>query len=107
AVTGLDLVRWQILVAEGHALPLAQADVAFDGHAIEARLYAEDPANEFLPATGTVALWEPVAVPGVRYDAGVEAGSVVGVHYDPLLAKVIAHAPTRGEAIARLRRALA
>ena len=107
AITGLDLVRWQILVAQGERLPLAQADVAFTGHAIEARLYAEDPANDFLPATGSVMLWQPADVPGVRYDGGVEAGSAVGVHYDPLLAKVIAHAPTRGEAITRLRRALA
>jgi propionyl-CoA carboxylase alpha chain len=106
AVTGLDLVRWQILVAQGEPLPIAQADVALDGHAIEARLYAEDPANDFLPATGTVLVWEPAAIPGVRYDAGVQSGSVVGVHYDPLLAKVIAHAPTRAEAIERLRRAL-
>jgi acetyl/propionyl-CoA carboxylase alpha subunit len=106
-VTGLDLVGWQILLAEGERLPLAQGAVALHGHAIEARLYAEDPSNEFLPATGKVALWEPAAVPGVRYDGGVETGSDVGVHYDPLLAKVIAHAPTRGEAIARLRRALA
>jgi acetyl-CoA carboxylase biotin carboxylase subunit len=106
-VTGLDLVRWQILLAEGARLPLAQADVALRGHAIEARLYAEDPKSDFLPATGAVALWEPTSVPGVRYDAGVERGSVVGVHYDPLLAKVIAHGATRAEAITRLRRALA
>jgi acetyl/propionyl-CoA carboxylase alpha subunit len=107
AVTGLDLVRWQILLAQGAPLPLAQSEVALNGHAIEARLYAEDPAHDFLPATGSVALWEPSAVPGVRYDAGVEAGSEVGVHYDPLLAKIIAHAPTRREATQRLRRALA
>ncbi len=107
AVTGLDLVRWQILLAEGEPLPLAQSEVTLTGHAIEARLYAEDPGNDFLPATGMVTLWEPAAVPGVRYDAGVVAGSEVGVHYDPLLAKIIAHAPTRREATQRLRRALA
>jgi propionyl-CoA carboxylase alpha chain len=100
-------VRWQILVAQGERLPLTQAEVAFTGHALEARLYAEDPANDFLPATGSVTLWQPSDVPGVRYDGGVEAGSEVGVHYDPLLAKVIAHAATRNEAITRLRRALA
>jgi propionyl-CoA carboxylase alpha chain len=99
-------VRWQILLAEGERLPLRQADVALAGHAIEARLYAEDPANDFLPATGAVALWEPATIAGVRYDGGVERGSEVGVHYDPLLAKIIAHAPTRHEAIRRLRRAL-
>jgi acetyl-CoA carboxylase biotin carboxylase subunit len=107
AVTGLDLVRWQILLAQGEPLPLAQNQVALTGHAIEARLYAEDPNADFLPATGSVRLWEPAALAGLRYDSGVEAGSEIGVHYDPLLAKVIAHAPTRGEAIARLRRALA
>jgi propionyl-CoA carboxylase alpha chain len=106
AVTGLDLVRWQILLAEGERLPLRQADVALEGHAIEARLYAEDPANDFLPATGSLALWEPATIAGIRYDGGVERGSEVGVHYDPLLAKIIAHAPTRHEAIRRLRRAL-
>jgi propionyl-CoA carboxylase alpha chain len=106
AITGLDLVRLQIQVARGEPLPLAQKDVHFDGHAIEARLYAEDPASDFLPATGRLALWEPAALPGVRYDSGVAAGTEVGVHYDPLLAKVIAHAPTRGEAIARLAGAL-
>ncbi|MCC6763218.1 MAG: ATP-grasp domain-containing protein [Deltaproteobacteria bacterium] len=107
AVTGLDLVRWQILVAAGAPLPLVQADVGLRGHAIEARLYAEDPAGDFLPATGAVALWQPLDLPGVRYDSGVESGSEVGVHYDPLLAKIIAHAPTRAEATRLLRRALA
>lgn len=107
AVTGLDLVRWQILVAEGAPLPLAQEGVALRGHAIEARLYAEDPAGDFLPATGTVALWRPLDLPGVRYDSGVETGSEVGVHYDPLLAKIVAHAATRAEATRLLRRALA
>jgi acetyl/propionyl-CoA carboxylase alpha subunit len=106
AVTGLDLVRWQILLAEGQPLPLTQAEVVLAGHAIEARLYAEDPARDFLPATGSVLVWEPAAIPGVRYDSGVEVGSEIGVHYDPLLAKIIAHAPTRAEAIVRLRRAL-
>jgi acetyl-CoA carboxylase biotin carboxylase subunit len=107
AVTGLDLVRWQILVADGAPLPLTQDRIALCGHAIEARLYAEDPAGDFLPATGAVALWEPVDLPGVRYDSGVEAGTEVGVHYDPLLAKIIAQAPTRAEATRLLRRALA
>jgi len=105
-VTGLDLVRLQLDVAAGHPLPFAQGDVRLDGHAIEARLYAEDPARDFLPATGRVLLWEPPALPDVRWDTGVAAGTDVGVHYDPLLAKVIAHAPTRDEAIVRLRTAL-
>ena len=106
AITGLDLVRLQIEIAGGARLPFGQDDLGIDGHAIEARLYAEDPANDFLPATGTVALWERPDLPGVRWDAGVEAGTVVGVHYDPLLAKVIAHGATRGAARARLVEAL-
>ena len=106
AVTGLDLVRLQILVAQGLPLPVTQDDLMIDGHAIEARLYAEDPANDFLPAVGRIALWEPAALRDVRYDSGVAAGTEVSVHYDPLLAKVIAHAPTRGEAVQRLVRAL-
>ncbi len=105
-VTGLDLVRMQIEVARGERLRVTQDQIAIAGHAIEARLYAEDPANDFLPATGRVLMWEPLALPGLRYDSGVEAGTEVGVHYDPMLAKVIAHAPTRDEAIARLAAAL-
>lgn len=106
AVTGLDLVEWQIRVARGEQLPLRQEDVPLRGHAVEARLYAEDPAHDFLPATGTVRLWAPAALPGVRYDSGVETGSAVGVDYDPMLAKVIAHGATRDDAVARLARAL-
>ncbi|HKA30443.1 MAG TPA: biotin carboxylase N-terminal domain-containing protein, partial [Candidatus Binatia bacterium] len=78
-VTGLDLVRLQIEVAEGRPLAIARDDLRLDGHAIEARLYAEDPARGFLPAAGRVLLWDPPALPGVRWDAGVEAGSEVGV----------------------------
>ena len=107
AITGLDLVRLQIQVARGEPLPFEQDELALRGHAVEARLYAEDPAADFLPATGRVALWEPAALPGVRYDSGVEEGSVVGVHYDPMLAKVIAHGATRDEAVERLTAALA
>jgi propionyl-CoA carboxylase alpha chain len=102
----LDLVRLQLLVAQGEALPFAQDDLELHAHAIEARLYAEDPANDFLPATGRVAVWEPAELPGLRYDAGVHAGFEVGVYYDPLLAKVIAQAPTRTEASLLLARAL-
>jgi propionyl-CoA carboxylase alpha chain len=106
AVTGLDLVRMQVDVARGRPLPVAQEEVGIRGHAVEARLYAEDPARDFLPAAGRVALWEPPALPGVRVDSGVEAGTLVSAHYDPLLAKVIAHGPTRREAIRRLADAL-
>ena len=106
AITGLDLVREQLRVAEGEALGYTQADLAISGHAIEARLCAEDPARDFLPSPGTVAVWQPYAAPGVRVDAGVEAGSVISNHFDPMIAKVIAHAPTRREAAALLARAL-
>jgi len=106
AITGLDLVELQLRVADGEALPAGLDALTIDGHAIEARLYAEDPSNDFLPATGRLALWEPPAVTGVRWDSGVESGSEVGVHYDPLLAKVIAHGRTRDEAAARLAAAL-
>ena len=101
AVTGVDLVREQLLVAQGLPLSVTQDALAIDGHAIEARLYAEDPAAGFLPATGTLMDWCPATAPPCRWDAGVAAGSVVGVEFDPMLAKVIAHAPTRGEAALR------
>jgi acetyl/propionyl-CoA carboxylase alpha subunit len=106
-VTGLDLVRLQILVAEGERLPLRQEDVTSRGHAIEARVYAEDPRTDFLPSTGTLVAWEEGSGPGIRWESGVETGSAVTIHYDPMLAKVIAHAPTRAESLARLAGALA
>jgi len=106
AVTGVDLVREQIRIARGEALDFEQADVGFEGAAIEARLYAESPADDFLPATGRLDAWEPPREPAVRWDSGVEQGSVVGTDYDPMLAKVIAHGPTRVEAAGRLARAL-
>ena len=102
AVTGLDLVREQLRIAAGEPLGYGQDDIAFDGHAIEARLYAEDPSAGFLPAVGTLAAFAPPAEPAVRWDSGVEAGSEVGLDFDPMLAKVIAHAPTRAEAAGRL-----
>jgi acetyl/propionyl-CoA carboxylase alpha subunit len=102
-VTGLDLVRLQIEIAEGRPLSPAQADIGQTGHAIEARLYAEDPANSFLPATGNILAWEdPVPIDDLRIDAGVERGSEVGIHYDPLLAKIIAHGPDRETALRKL-----
>ncbi len=106
AITGLDLVELQVRVAQGEPLPFDQDDLRLEGHAVEARLYAEDPAADFLPATGRLALWQPAPLPGVRYDSGVEAGSEVTVHYDPLLAKVMAHGATRAEACQRLISAL-
>jgi propionyl-CoA carboxylase alpha chain len=106
AITGLDLVREQIRVAEGEPLGYAQADLKIGGHAIEARVCAENPAQDFLPTPGTVLVWEPAREDGVRYDSGVESGSEIGIEFDPMIAKVIAHAPTRREAAARLARAL-
>jgi geranyl-CoA carboxylase alpha subunit len=108
-VTGLDLVAWQLRVAAGEPLPLAQADIHHSGHAIEVRLYAEDPYAGFTPQTGTVLHWRPLQpLPaGVRLDSGIAEGSTVSPWYDPLLAKVIAHGRDRDEAIRRLRAALA
>jgi geranyl-CoA carboxylase alpha subunit len=108
-VTGLDLVAWQLRVAAGEPLPLAQADIRHSGHAIEVRLYAEDPYAGFTPQTGTVLHWRPPQpLPaGVRLDSGIAEGSTVSPWYDPLLAKVIAHGRDRDEAIRRLRAALA
>jgi 3-methylcrotonyl-CoA carboxylase alpha subunit len=105
SVTGLDLVRWQIAVAAGERLPLTQEQVRIQGHAIEARLYAEDPVS-YLPAVGRLALLDPPRGPGVRVDAGLASGDEVTVHYDPMIAKLIVHGETRAAAVARLRRAL-
>jgi acetyl/propionyl-CoA carboxylase alpha subunit len=105
-VTGIDLVRWQILVAEGNELP--ELEVFSDGHAIEVRVYAEDPTNNFLPAIGKILCWhEPQQHTGIRIDVGVRTGDEVSVYYDPMLAKVIAWADNRADAIRRLDLALA
>ena len=106
AITGLDLVREQIRIAAGEELGYGQDDLSMSGHAIEARLYAEDPAQGFLPQTGTVELWTPAADPAARYDSGIEVGSVVGTEFDPMLAKVVMAAPTRTEAALGLASAL-
>lgn len=108
AITGLDLVAWQLRVAGGEPLPLTQAQVPLHGHAIEARLYAEDPGNGFLPASGTLAVYaEPPAGPGRRVDSGVTEGDEVSPFYDPMLAKLIAWGETREEARLRLLAMLA
>ena len=103
---GLDLVRLQVDVAQGKPLPFSQDNLTIDGHAVEARLYAEDPSADFLPVTGELTLWHEPELPGLRIDAGVAAGDRIGVHYDPLLAKVIAHGSSREQAVRRLRRGL-
>ncbi|HVH02967.1 MAG TPA: acetyl/propionyl/methylcrotonyl-CoA carboxylase subunit alpha [Amaricoccus sp.] len=105
AITGLDLVEWQLRVAAGEPLPLGQEEIPLVGHAFEARIYAEDPAKDFLPAPGPLL---HVAFPeGARIDTGVRGGDRISAHYDPMIAKVTAHAPARAEALFRLRQALA
>ena len=104
-VTGLDFVEWQIRVARGEALPLEQEEIRLSGHAVEARLYAENPASGFLPSVGRA---ERFRLPGhVRVDAGLEEGGEVTPYYDPMIAKLIAHGDSRAQAIARLARACA
>lgn len=103
-ITGIDLVREQIRIAEGEPLGYSQEDLRINGHSIEARVYAENPANNFLPSPGTIDVWEPSS--RVRVDSGVESGSEVSIYFDPLIAKVISHAPTRREAAAKLARGL-
>jgi 3-methylcrotonyl-CoA carboxylase alpha subunit len=106
AVTGLDLVEWQFRVAAGEPLPRSQREVRLDGHAVEARLYAEDPEKGFLPSTGRLVTLDFRSCDGIRIDAGVTAGSDVTPYYDPMIAKVIAHGRDRGEALDRLAAAL-
>ena len=105
-IIGKDLVREQIRIAEGERLSFAQEDLAINGHAIEARLCAEDPDNDFLPSPGPVVVWEPSQQGDARFDSGVESGSNIAMEFDPMIAKVIVHAPTRREAAARLARVL-
>jgi 3-methylcrotonyl-CoA carboxylase alpha subunit len=106
AITGLDLVELQLRVAAGEKLPFAQADLTITGHAVEARLYAEDPEKGFLPSTGRLWALQLPEGEGLRVDAGVEEGGEVTPYYDPMIAKIIAHAPTRLEALDRLAAAL-
>ena len=106
SITGLDLVEWQLRIAAGERLPLTQAHIAMSGHAIEARLNAEDPANDFLPSTGPIVRLRLAEGEGLRNDAGVEEGSAVSPFYDSMIAKLIAHGPDRAAAIARLARGL-
>jgi acetyl/propionyl-CoA carboxylase alpha subunit len=106
-VTGIDLVRAQLLVAAGQPLPPEMLDASPRGHAVEVRLYAEDVAGGFIPASGTLTSLEFPDVPGIRVDAGFESGSVVSTFYDPMLAKVIGYGHTRDDACARVARALA
>jgi len=105
-VTGLDLVRHQILIARGYPLSLSQEDISGQGHAIECRVYAEDPENGFLPSPGSITWYEAPSGPGIRNDSGVYTGAVVPMEYDPILSKLIVHAETRDQAIAKMIKAL-
>ncbi len=105
-VTGIDLVQWQIRVAAGERLPFRQEEIVPRGWAIECRITSEDPTNGFLPSTGRISYLHLPSGPGVRWDGGIEVGSEVGLFYDPMLAKLIVHAPTRDAAIERMHRAL-
>ncbi|RSO51994.1 acetyl/propionyl/methylcrotonyl-CoA carboxylase subunit alpha [Acinetobacter lactucae] len=105
-ITGLDLVEWQLRVANGEQLPLKQQELTLNGHAIEVRLYAEDPRQDFLPQTGQVLRWQPATLPNVRIDHGMLATDEVSPFYDPMVAKVIAYGKTREDAIRLLARAV-
>ena len=105
-VTGLDLVQWQIRIASGEKLPFEQKTLVPRGWAMECRITSEDPANGFLPSTGRIDYLHLPTGPGVRWDGGIEQGSEVTLHYDPMLAKLIVHAPNRALAVARMHRAL-
>ncbi|MBP0491750.1 acetyl/propionyl/methylcrotonyl-CoA carboxylase subunit alpha [Pararoseomonas indoligenes] len=106
AITGQDLVEWQLRVAAGGPLPLAQEDLRIGGHAVEVRLYAEDPARDFAPSIGRVEHLRFPEGEGIRIDTGIRGGDAVTVHYDPMIAKIIAHGPDRAAAVARMARAL-
>ena len=105
-ITGVDLVQEQIRIAEGHPISFAQEDLSIQGHALELRVYAEDVAGGFLPSTGTLTRYRPPMGSGVRVDDGVEEGGEVSMHYDPMLAKLCTHGPTREAAIERMLRAI-
>jgi len=106
-ISGVDLVEWQIRVAHGEALPKTQDELKIDGHAIECRIYAENPAKNFMPAPGHIGDYSEPTGPGVRVDSGIHADSEVTPYYDPMLAKLITHGKDRDAAISRMRRALA
>jgi 3-methylcrotonyl-CoA carboxylase alpha subunit len=106
AITGVDLVEWQLRIASGEPLPLKQEELRINGHAIEARLYAEDPAKGFLPSTGRLAIFA-IGDGDARIETGVAEGDEISPHYDPMIAKIITHAETRAEAIGRMEQCLA
>jgi geranyl-CoA carboxylase alpha subunit len=101
-ITGLDLVAWQLKVVAGETLPLEQKDITLTGHAMEVRLYAEDPRNQFMPQTGDILKWQLPKTEGIRLDHGIREGQTISSHYDPMLAKVISYGSNRDEARRRL-----
>jgi acetyl-CoA carboxylase biotin carboxylase subunit len=105
-VTGIDIIREMILVAEGHPLSFSQEDIIIRGHAIECRINAEDPAKQFMPSAGRINFYLPPGGNGVRIDSAAYPGCVIPPHYDSMIAKLIVWAPNRTEAIARMKRAL-
>jgi len=105
-ITGLDLVHLQLRIASGEKLPFRQEDITIRGHALECRIYAEDPDNNFFPSPGKISKLLQPSGPGIREDSGVYEGWTVPLDYDPMLSKLIAYAPDRETAIARMRRAL-
>ena len=105
-ITGIDLVDWQLQIASGDPLPLGQEDIPLEGHAMEARLYAEDPAHGFMPQTGKIHVWQESTGEGLRNDHSVQSGAEVSPYYDPMLAKIISWGPTREAARRRLQRSL-
>ena len=106
AVLGLDMVEWQVRIAVGEPLNLQQEDIQPQGHAIECRIYAEDPYGDFVPSTGALLRWRPPSGPGLRLDSGVVEGQEVSIYYDPMLAKLIAWAPRRDLSLRRMEIAL-
>ncbi len=105
-ITGVDLVEMQVRIARGEELPFTQEELSMNGHAIECRIYAEDPSNRFLPSTGLLNRHRPAAGPGVRVDSGVEEGQNITIHYDPMISKLCVHGGSREAAIRRMIRAL-
>ncbi|MCY4555115.1 MAG: acetyl-CoA carboxylase biotin carboxylase subunit [Chloroflexi bacterium] len=106
AVLGLDMVEWQVRIAAGESLTLQQEDIQPRGHAVECRIYAEDPYHDFVPSTGPLLRWRPPSGPGLRLDSGVDEGQEVSIYYDPMLAKLIAWAPDRESSLRRMDVAL-
>ena len=105
-ITNIDIVELQILIAQGNKLNLAQEDISFSGHSIEARLYAEDPEKDFLPMTGTLEFWKQSELDNIRIDAGVKTGQKISSYYDPMIGKIISWGKDRENARVNLKKAI-